>query len=62
MRRDRWDELGVTEDDVATADAVVEVLVRHPQLLERPLLVSGDRAVIGRPTERARDVLAAADR
>ena len=62
VRRDRWDELGVTENDVATADAVVEVLARHPQLLERPLLVTRDRAVIGRPTERARDVLAAVDR
>lgn len=58
VRRDRWAELGVTDDDVATADAVVDVLVRHPQLLERPLLVTTDRAVIGRPTERAREVLA----
>ena len=52
VRRDRWDELDVTADDVATPDAVVDVLVRHPQLLERPLLVSADRAVIGRPTDR----------
>ncbi len=58
VRRDRWDELGVTDADVATADAVVDVLVRHPQLLQRPLLVTSDRAVIGRPTERAREVLA----
>ena len=57
VRQECWDELGVSADDVATADGVVDVLVRHPQLLQRPLLVSADRAVIGRPTERARELL-----
>ncbi len=58
VRRDRWDELEVTAADVATPEGVVDVLVRHPQLLQRPLLVTDDRAVIGRPTERARELLA----
>jgi arsenate reductase len=42
---------------VTTADGVVDVLVHHPELLQRPLLVTADTAVIGRPTERARAVL-----
>ena len=58
VRREKWDELGVTQADVATAGGVVDVLVRHPELLQRPLLVTADTAVIGRPTERARAVLA----
>ena len=58
VRREKWDELGVTEADVSTADGVVDVLVRHPQLMQRPLLVTTDAAVIGRPTERARQLLA----
>ena len=57
VRRDGWKDLGVTAADVATTDGVVEVLVRHPQLLQRPLLVTADTAIIGRPTERARDLL-----
>ncbi len=57
VRRERWDELGVTADDLATADGVVDVLVRHPQLLQRPLLVSAESAVIGRPTERVTELL-----
>ena len=43
---------------MATADGVVDVLVRHPELLQRPLLVTADTAIIGRPTERVRDLLA----
>jgi arsenate reductase len=52
VRRERWAELGVTEDDVATPEAVVAVLTKHPSLMERPLIVTADRAFIGRPTER----------
>jgi arsenate reductase (glutaredoxin) len=52
VRRERWDELGVTADDVSSPDGVVDVLVKHPELMERPLLVTSKRAFIGRPTER----------
>jgi arsenate reductase (glutaredoxin) len=52
VRREHWDELGVTADDVATSEGVIEVLSKHPSLMERPLIVTADRAFIGRPTER----------
>ena len=52
VRRERWAELGVTPDDVATVDGVVAVLLAHPELMQRPVIVKGGRAVIGRPTER----------
>jgi arsenate reductase (glutaredoxin) len=57
VRRERWQELGISAADVATADGVVDVLVRHPELMQRPVVVTADRAVIGRPTERVREIL-----
>jgi arsenate reductase (glutaredoxin) len=57
VRHDDWDELGVSAADVSTAEGVVGVLVAHPRLLQRPLLVTPDTAIIGRPTERVRDLL-----
>lgn len=57
VRRDKWTELGISADDVATPDGVVAVLVAHPQLLQRPLVVTADTAIIGRPTERVHDLL-----
>jgi arsenate reductase (glutaredoxin) len=55
VRRERWEELGVTADDIATTDGVVAVLTKHPSLMERPLIVTAERAFIGRPTERVSD-------
>lgn len=53
VRRDGYfKEQGLTPDDVATVDQIVDVLVAHPRLMQRPVLVRGDRAVIGRPKER----------
>jgi arsenate reductase len=58
VRRDSlWKKLGLTEDDVATDDQVVAVLVKHKQLLQRPVVVTATRAIIGRPKERVRELL-----
>ena len=40
------------DDYVGNAEAVVEILVKHKQLLQRPVLVRGDKAIIGRPKAR----------
>ena len=32
--------------------ALLDAIVVHPELLERPILVAGERAVVGRPPER----------
>ena len=45
----RFKELGLDPKGYTTADAVVDLLVEHPELMQRPVLVSGGRAVIARP-------------
>lgn len=59
VRRDAaFANLGLSEDDVATPDQVVEILTQHPALMQRPVLVKGDRAIIGRPKDRVATFLA----
>jgi arsenate reductase (glutaredoxin) len=63
VRRDSlFRKLGLRDEDVATVDQVVEVLVRHKQLMQRPLLVTADRAIIGRPKERVTQLLGGDDK
>ena len=58
VRRDSmWKKLGLTDADAATPDQVVALLVKHKQLLQRPVVVTKTKAIIGRPKERIRELL-----
>lgn len=59
VRRDAlFTELELTDADVATEEQVLQVLLEYPKLMQRPVLVRGDRAIIGRPKERVDAFLA----
>lgn len=58
VRRDSmWKKLGLTDADAETPDQVVDLLVRHKQLLQRPVVVTAQKAIIGRPKDRVRALL-----
>ena len=58
VRRDSlWKKLGLTDDDARTDEQVIGLLVRHKQLLQRPVVVTPEKAIIGRPKERVRALL-----
>lgn len=52
VRKDkRFAELGLAAEDYTTKTAVVALLLEHPELLQRPIIETADRAAIGRPPE-----------
>ncbi|HET9052238.1 MAG TPA: arsenate reductase (glutaredoxin) [Candidatus Dormibacteraeota bacterium] len=48
------DELGLAEAD---RDALLDAMAAHPILIQRPIAIRGDRAVVARPPERLLDLL-----
>ncbi len=58
IRKDRnFKQLGLDAADYTTRDAVVGLLQEHPKLMQRPIVVRGDRAVIARPSEKVEELL-----
>jgi arsenate reductase len=58
VRKDgRFDELGLKASDYTTREAVIELLLEHPELMQRPVIFRGERAVIARPSEKVLELL-----
>ena len=58
VRRDQnFKALDLDPADYESRDAVVDLLTEHGILMERPVVVRGDRGVIGRPTENIATLL-----
>ncbi|MEM8766719.1 MAG: arsenate reductase family protein [Pseudomonadota bacterium] len=52
VRKDSYfKELGLDAASYESADAVASLLVEHPRLMQRPVGVRGNKAVIARPSE-----------
>ncbi|MGI8939164.1 MAG: arsenate reductase (glutaredoxin) [Iamia sp.] len=51
---DAYDQLGLSD---AGHDELLDAVVANPILLERPILVRGDQAVVGRPPEDIKTLL-----
>lgn len=53
VRKDAtFGKLGLDAADYTTGPAVVDLLLEHPELMQRPVLVKDGRAIIGRPKDR----------
>ncbi len=60
VRKDsKFKKLELNPDDyVGNPDAVVDILVEYKALLQRPIVVKGDKAIVGRPKGRIAEFLA----
>lgn len=58
----RWDEKILQEKGISRAsglseDALIDLILEHPILLQRPIVIADDRAIVGRPPEKVMELL-----
>lgn len=53
---DAYKEAGLGKD--SSDDDIVAAMAQYPKLIERPIVIKGDRAVLGRPPENALELIA----
>ncbi|HEB96150.1 MAG TPA: arsenate reductase (glutaredoxin) [Sedimenticola thiotaurini] len=58
MRRKEkeYRELGL-DDPALTRDQLIQAMVEHPRLIERPIVIRDGRAALGRPPEKVLELL-----
>jgi len=49
-KEDAYKQLGLADESLSD-DALIDAMVAHPKLIERPVVLSGKRAALGRPPE-----------
>jgi arsenate reductase len=58
VRKDkRFGELGLKAEDYTEPKKIVPLLIQHPELMQRPIVIRANRAIIARPPEKLEALL-----
>ncbi len=52
-----YKELGLKDE--TDEEKLIEAMIKNPKLIERPVIIKGDKAIIARPPERVKEFLEA---
>lgn len=55
-KEDIYKDLKLSEREVPDAEAI-ELMVKHPDLMQRPIVEKGAKAILARPAERLKEIL-----
>jgi arsenate reductase len=55
-REDLYKKLALGERELSDEE-LVDLMVEHPDLIQRPIVENGDRAILARPGERLKEIL-----
>ena len=50
-------DLGLSDEQINNKDAIINSIINFPKILQRPIIINEDKAVIGRPPEKINEIL-----
>ncbi len=58
VRKDKnFEALKLDANQYVTKEAVIDLLLQHPVLMQRPIIIRGQKAVLARPSEKVLELL-----
>ena len=58
VRKDKnFEALGLDANQYVTKEAVIDLLLQHPVLMQRPIIIRGQKAVLARPSEKVLELV-----
>ena len=55
-KEDIYKKLKLADRDLSDSD-IIDLMVEHPDLIQRPIVEKGNRAILARPAERLKEIL-----
>ena len=55
-KKEQYKELSLDQKDLSD-DQIVELMVKYPDLIQRPIVEKGSRAILARPAEKIKEIL-----
>jgi arsenate reductase len=55
-KEDIYRDLGLAKKDLSD-DALIDLMIQHPDLIQRPIIERGERAMLARPAETVKNIL-----
>ena len=53
---DEYKQLDIAKQSMSR-DQLIDIMIKHPKLIERPIVIAGDKIAIGRPPESVLEIL-----
>lgn len=57
LLRTKEEEFKALKLDLENADEVINAILKHPEILERPIVIQGNKAVIARPPKKILEIV-----
>ena len=52
-----YKDLEISSEDMNKDEFLLDLIIKNPKVLQRPIFINGNKAIIGRPPERVLDIL-----